>query len=99
MVTFHIKLAAALALAATLTPAYANNVIHFTGQIVEDPCVITPASRTLSVTCLRNTKMHTQQVSYADALTGVSSFTDRATIRMKYINPEKSLAVVQVDYR
>jgi len=97
MVSSRIKLAAALVLAATFTPAYASNVIHFIGQIVEGPCVISPTSRTLSVSCPQESKMHTQQVSYSDALYG-AAVTDRATISMKYINPEKSLAIVQVDY-
>lgn len=97
MVSSRTKLAAALVLAATFTPAYASNVIHFIGQIVEGPCVISPTSRTLSVSCPHESKMHTQQVSYSDALYG-AAVTDRATIRMKYINPEKSLAIVQVDY-
>jgi len=51
------------------------------------------------VTCPQNKKMPTQQVSYSDALYGRATITDLATIRMKYLNPEKSLAIVQVDYR
>ncbi|MDU4841734.1 MAG: type 1 fimbrial protein [Leclercia adecarboxylata] len=98
MISSRIKLSAALVMAVTFTPAYAATVIHFTGQVVEDPCVISPASHTISVTCPQNTKMHTQQVSYSDALYG-AAVTDRAAISMKYINPEKSLAIVQVDYR
>jgi len=99
MVTSRIKLAAALVLAVTLTPAYASNVLYITGSIVEDPCDISPTSRTISVTCPQNTKMPTQQVSYSDALYGSVDIPDRASITMKYLNPEKSLAIVQVDYR
>ncbi|WP_333850123.1 type 1 fimbrial protein [Leclercia sp.] len=99
MVSSRIKHAAALVLAVTLPPAYASNIIHFSGQVVEDPCNITPTSRTISVTCPQNTKMPTRQVSYSEALYGGVAIPDRATIRMKYINPEKSLAIVQVDYR
>lgn len=99
MVTSRIKLAAALVLAVTLTPAYASNVLYITGSIVEDPCDISPTSRTISVTCPQNTKMPTQQVSYSDALYGSVDIPDRASITMNYLNPEKSLAIVQVDYR
>ncbi len=99
MVSSRIKLAAALVLGVMLTPAYASNVLYITGSIVEDPCDISPSSRAISVTCPQNKKMPTQQVSYSDALYGKATITDLATIRMKYLNPEKSLAIVQVDYR
>ncbi len=99
MVSSRIKVAAALGLAVTIAPAYASNVLYITGSIVEDPCNISPTSSTISVTCPQNTKMPTQQVSYSDALYGRATIADLATIRMKYLNPEKSLAIVQVDYR
>ncbi|MEB6378954.1 type 1 fimbrial protein [Leclercia adecarboxylata] len=99
MVSSRITLAAACIAAVTLTPAYAGHVIHISGQIVEDPCNITPDAYRLSVTCPQNNKMSTQLVSYKDALNGNVPAADRATISMNYINPEKSLAVVQVDYR
>lgn len=99
MISSRIKLAAALVLGVALTPAYASNVIYITGSIIEDPCDISPTSRGLSVTCPQNTKMRTQQVSYSDALYGSIDIPDRASITMKYLNPEKSLAIVQVDYR
>lgn len=104
MIASSIKFAAGLALAVSFTPAFSatlsqGNVIHFIGQVVEDPCVITPESHNLSVSCPRDNKMHTRRVSYSDALSHTPAFTDRATISMKYINPQKSLAIVQVDYR
>ena len=99
MISSRIKLSAALVMAVTFTPAYAATVIHFTGQVVEDPCVISPASHTISVTCPQKTKQQTQQISYSDAVYGRVAIPDRATLSMKYLNPEKTLAIVQVDYR
>lgn len=99
MVSSRITLVAALMLAGTFVPAYASTVLHITGRIVEDPCNITPTSRTLAVTCPQNTNITTQQVRYSDALYGNVVIPDRATISMKYVNPQKSLAIVQVDYR
>jgi P pilus assembly protein, pilin FimA len=99
MLSSRIKLAATLALGITLAPAYASNVLYFTGSIVEDPCNITPASHNISVTCPQNKKQQTQQISYSDAVYGRVAIPDRATLSMKYLNPEKTLAIVQVDYR
>ncbi|MCM5695788.1 MULTISPECIES: type 1 fimbrial protein [unclassified Leclercia] len=98
MVSFRTTLAAASLFAVTLAPAFAN-VIHFTGQIVEDPCNISPGVHRLSITCPQDKKMTTQQVSYQEAINGNVPAADRATVSMKYINPQKSLAIVQVDYR
>lgn len=95
----RITFAAALVLAAMQIPVYASTVLYITGRIVEDPCDISPSSRTISVTCPQPSKIDTRQVSYSEALNGSVAIRDRATMTMKYINPEKSLAILQVDYR
>jgi len=97
MVSFR-KIAAASFFAVTLSSPVAANVIHFTGEIVEPPCTVSPDAHRLSVSCPHNNSMSTQQVNYKEALSGTVNAADRATISMKYLNPEKSLAVVQVDY-
>ncbi|URO00783.1 type 1 fimbrial protein [Leclercia adecarboxylata] len=99
MGSFRNTFAAASLFAVTLAPAFAGNVIHITGRIVEDPCNISPGAHRLSITCPQNNTMATQQVSYQDVLAGNVPASDRATVSMKYINPQKSLAIVQVDYR
>lgn len=99
MVSSRITLAAAFVAAVTLTPVCTANVIHFIGRIVEDPCTVTPDGRALTVSCPQNNKMSVQQVSYKDALEGRVNAADLATVSMRYINPEKSLAIVQVVYR
>ncbi|WP_246843580.1 MULTISPECIES: type 1 fimbrial protein [unclassified Leclercia] len=99
MVSSRITLAAAFVAAVTLTPICTANVIHFIGRIVEDPCNVTPDVRALTVSCPQNNNMSVQQVSYKDALEGRVNAADLATVSMRYINPEKSLAIVQVDYR
>ncbi|MCU6671036.1 type 1 fimbrial protein [Enterobacteriaceae bacterium H4N4] len=106
MVAFAVTRAAGLALifAVTLPSAFAatssqTGTIHFYGQIVEDPCVIAPESRNISVSCLQGNKMQTRQVSYADVLNHTTVVSERAAISMTWINPEKTLGIVQVDYR
>jgi type 1 fimbria pilin len=87
-----------------ITPAFAatvvdGGVIHFRGAIVADPCEISPQQGQLSVSCPDNNRMQTHRVSYEDALNGHNAFSSLTNISMKYLNPEKTLAVVQVDYR
>jgi hypothetical protein len=43
--------------------------------------------------------MQTRMVSYEEALNGKVTDSDLATLSMKYLNPEKTLAVVEIQYR
>lgn len=93
-----------LAMSAALNPAfsatYANGgVIHFHGAVVSDPCEISARPQQLSMSCPENNRMQTRVLSFTDALNGQSAYPNLASVSMKYINPEKSLAIVQVDYR
>ena len=99
MVSSRIIIAAALASTVTFNPAFANTTLYITGRIVEDPCVITPDAGAISMPCPENDKMRTRQVSYAQAAKGATPFADRAMISMNYLNPQKTIAVLQVDYR
>ncbi|BBS39773.1 TPA: type 1 fimbrial protein [Enterobacter asburiae] len=102
--TFQFITGLGLAMSATLNPAFSETlvnggVIHFHGAIVSNPCEITARPQQLSMSCPENNRMQTRVLSYADALNGQSAYPDLASVSMKYINPEKSLAIVQVDYR
>lgn len=93
-----------LIVSAAFTPAFsattvAGGVIHFRGAIVSDPCDISAKSNNLVMSCPENNRMQSRTVSYTDALNGRSAYPHLANVSMKYINPEKTLAVVQVDYR
>ena len=106
MAAFRVKciFVASIIASTALTPAFAatvvnGGVIHFRGAIVEDPCEISPAQNQFALTCPHQGHMQTTQVSYRDALRGNNPYPNIATVSMKYINPEKTLGVVQIDYR
>ncbi|AVL18262.1 hypothetical protein B2J95_09505 [Enterobacter cloacae] len=87
-----------------VTPVFAatvveGGVIHFRGAIVADPCEVTAQTRQFALSCPENNRIHTRIVSYEDALNGHVTDTSLATLSMKYLNPEKTLAVVQIQYR
>jgi len=89
---------------AFITPAFSativnGGVIHFRGAIVADPCEITPQHRQFAMSCPENNRMRTRMVSYEEALNGRTAYPGLTTVSMKYLNPDKTLAVVQVDYR
>ena len=85
-------------------PAYSatfaeGGVIHFRGAIVADPCEVTPQQRQFAMSCPENNRMQTRMVSYEEALNGKAYDSNLATLSMKYLNPEKTLAVVEIQYR
>ena len=93
-----------LILSAFIAPAFSativdGGVIHFRGAIVADPCVVTPHHDAFAMTCPDNNRMQTGRVSYEDVLNGQVNDSSLATLSMKYLNPEKTLAVVQIQYR
>ena len=51
------------------------------------------------MSCPDNNRMQTRMVSYEEALSGKVSDSNVATLNMKYLNPEKTLAVVEIQYR
>lgn len=104
MVASAVKLLSGLALALfVITPALSatqvsENVLHITGRIVADPCVVSPAQQTIQVSCYQNGKMQARNVSYR-AASGVTPVnTGDADISMKYLDPQRKLAILQVDY-
>jgi type 1 fimbria pilin len=76
-----------------------GGVIHFVGAIVEDPCNVTTRAQQISMSCYRDGKMRTSNVSYQQAMTGKPVNNDAATVSMRYLNVQKTLGIVTVDYR
>ncbi|MBM1020066.1 type 1 fimbrial protein [Enterobacter sp. A11] len=106
MTKYLAQLATGLGLIASafILPAYSatlanGGVIHFRGAIVADPCEVTPQQRQFAMSCPDNNRMQTRMVSYEEALNGTVTDSSLATLSMKYLNPEKTLAIVQIQYR
>jgi len=76
-----------------------GGVIHFQGAIVVDPCEITPQQQQFSMTCPEKNRLKTRIVSYEDALNGINTHCEMATLSMKYLDSAKTLAVVQIQYQ
>lgn len=88
----------------SFSPAYSatienGGVIHFRGAVVADPCEVTPRHQQFAISCPENNRMKTHTISYDEALRGHHPHSALAAVSMKYLNEQKTLAVVQVDYR
>lgn len=76
-----------------------GGVIHFVGAIVEDPCNIGASSRQISMSCYRNGQVQTSTISYEQAVSGKPVNNEAATVSMRYLNSQKTLGIITVDYR
>ncbi|MBM3073926.1 type 1 fimbrial protein [Enterobacter sp. RHBSTW-00994] len=93
-----------LVVSTVLTPAFSatvvdGGVIHFRGAIVANPCEISPQHHKIEISCPENKGMQTRMIKYEDVLNGRGANPDVATVSMRYLDPEKSLAIVQIQYR
>lgn len=76
-----------------------GGVIHFVGAIVEDPCNIATNTQHIAMSCYRAGQVQTSTISYQQASYGKSVNNDMATVSMHYLNPEKTLGIVTVNYK
>lgn len=76
-----------------------GGVIHFVGAIVEDPCNIATTSNHIAMSCYRSGQMQTSTISYQQAAYGKSVNGDVASVSMHYLNAQKTLGIVTVDYK
>lgn len=104
MIASAIKLLSGLAVVLSVsTPALSatqlnQGVIQITGQIVDDPCVVSPRQQTLEISCYQQGKMQSRNVSYR-AASGVAPVNAAGMdISMRYLDPEKKRAIIQVSY-
>lgn len=76
-----------------------RGTIHFQGAIVEGGCDFSPGQQNVNITCSEMGKPVTRAVSYAN----LSDYTSRrdSTLHtdIRYLDPNKRLAIVSVTYQ
>lgn len=74
--------------------------INFVGAIVEDGCDVRQLEQTAQVnmTCPTQGKMVEQTVSLAQLDTGSIRSDNNVAVNVKYLNPQKTLAIVSMSY-
>lgn len=75
-----------------------QNILHITGRIVADPCVVSPVQHAIELSCLQNGKMQTRNISYRTASGPTPVKTGEADLSIKYLDPARKLAIIQLDY-
>ncbi|MGJ0193875.1 hypothetical protein ACR6A7_16240 [Pantoea sp. RRHST58] len=83
------------AFAAPLTP---GGSLTFSGAIAQDPCQLTPGASRITFACRGNNGVHTQQIGIQQVAQGEVTLPGVEKVSLTYLNPQKSKAVVRIDY-
>lgn len=76
-----------------------GGTIHFVGQIIEAPCDITQARQRFSMTCDREGQRQTRSYSEQGLINVPQHFRQIASVNVRYLDKEKKMAVMNIDYR
>ncbi|MCG5069369.1 type 1 fimbrial protein [Salmonella enterica] len=75
-----------------------GGVIHFRGAIVE-PRDISTHAENIDLTCLREGKKQMHRIDLRQASGLPQDIQSIATVRLHYLDAQKSLAVMNIEYR
>lgn len=75
-----------------------GGTIQFVGQIVESPCNVNFAQQRLAMSCNRSGHVQTRFFSTQELINAPQQFQQIATMKMHYLDADKKLAVMNIDY-
>lgn len=78
--------------------AATGGVIHFEGMIVESPCDVNLKSQDVVMACDREGQVKTRTIALNKLTREQQGVQNVATMKMNYINPERTLAVLDIVY-
>ncbi|CAH6635833.1 type 1 fimbrial protein [Pseudocitrobacter vendiensis] len=76
-----------------------GGVIHFRGQIVEGGCSVVPSTRNVNVSCYRDGAHHQNTIPVTSLSHGETQHLKEATLDLQWLNKQKTLAVISVQYQ
>lgn len=86
------------AVCSTAALAATGGVIHFEGAIVEPPCDVNVNAHRATVACDRQGQVKTQQFSLKNLAQEQNSYGNLVTMKINYLNPAHTLAVMDITY-
>ncbi|ORJ49270.1 hypothetical protein B2M27_16310 [Kluyvera intermedia] len=78
--------------------ASTGGVIYFEGAIVESPCDVSVDAHKATVACDRQGQAKTQQFSLQKLTQEQSGLGNLVTMKINYLNPAHTLAVMDITY-
>ena len=84
------------ATAQQITP---GGIIHFRGAIVESPCEVNSQQQQIEVSCIRDGKLRSSRYNTQQITMAPESLQQIASMRMQYLNEQKNLAILNIEYK
>ena len=86
------------AVCSSVSMASTGGVIYFEGAIVESPCDVSIDAHKATVACDRQGQAKTQQFSLQKLTQEQSGLGNLVTMKINYLNPAHTLAVMDITY-
>ena len=88
-----------LTLPAMATQISAGGVIHFRGAIVEAPCDVNTRQQQIELSCMRDGTTRNSLYSQQQVATAPQNVQQIATVKMHYLNEQKNMAILNIEYK
>ncbi|EPJ3205698.1 type 1 fimbrial protein [Salmonella enterica subsp. enterica serovar Derby] len=84
------------ATAQQITP---GGIIHFRGAIVESPCEMNSQQQQIELSCIRDGKLRSSRYNTQQIAMAPQSLQQIASVKMQYLNEQKNLAILNIEYK
>jgi len=84
------------ATAQQITP---GGIIHFRGAIVESPCEVNSQQQQIELSCIRDGKLRSSRYNTQQIAMAPESLQQIASVKMQYLNAQKDLAILNIEYK
>ena len=86
-------------LPAMATQILPGGVIHFRGAIVESPCDVNRQQQQIELSCIRNGTNQNSLYNPQQLATAPQNVQEIATVKMYYLNEQKNMAILNIEYK
>ncbi|MEG1248088.1 MAG: type 1 fimbrial protein [Citrobacter sp.] len=76
-----------------------GGIIHFRGEIVESPCEVNTHQQQIEMSCIRDGKTHSSRFNTQQVMMPPQSVKQIAVVKMHYLNEQKNLAILNIEYK
>ena len=76
-----------------------GGVIHFRGAIVESPCDVNRQQQQIELSCMRDGTTRNSLYNQQQVATSPQNVQQIATVKMHYLNEQKNMAILNIEYK
>lgn len=76
-----------------------GGVIHFRGAIVEAACDVNTRPQQIELSCMRNGSTRNTLYTHQQITTAPQSVQQIVSVKMHYLNEQKNMAILSIEYK